>query len=220
MSTVPETLTRTVQLAQLRLEERSRDVHRDLTDATSLHNRVQALFPDNLGPQPRAATNTLFRVEREAAGPVLLIQSTLPINRNGLPAGYARDIAYRDLNPLLDWAAEGRVVRYRVDAHPSMSQSLPGQRGKRVPLRGEEALQWWERQAGKAGLDNQLALDIPQPDVRARRGSAKPVRYSVIRFEGVARVIDPIALRETITTGIGRGRAYGLGLLSIAPYRP
>ncbi|MGW6940014.1 type I-E CRISPR-associated protein Cas6/Cse3/CasE [Streptomyces xanthophaeus] len=220
MTTVPASLAQTVQLAQLRLEERSRDVHRDLTDATSLHNRVQALFPDNLGPQPRAATNTLFRVEREAAGPVLLIQSTLPINRNGLPAGYARDVGYRDLGPLLDWAAVGRMVRYRIDAHPSMSQSVPGQRGKRIALRGEEALQWWERQAGKAGLENQLALDIPQPDVRARRGAAKPVRYSVIRFEGVARVTDPDALRESVTTGIGRGRAYGLGLLSIAPYRP
>ncbi|MEU6867755.1 type I-E CRISPR-associated protein Cas6/Cse3/CasE [Streptomyces sp. NPDC046876] len=219
MSTVPQALTQTVHLAQLRLEERSREVHRDLTDATSLHNRVQALFPDNLGPQPRAATNTLFRVEREQSGPVLLVQSTLPINRSGLPAGYARDIDYRDLGPLLDWGREGRVVRYRIDTHPSMSQSVPGQRGKRIPLRGEEALQWWERQAVKAGLENQLALDIPQSDVRARRGAAKPVRYSVIRFEGVARITDPAALRAAITSGIGRGRAYGLGLLSIAPYR-
>lgn len=219
MTTAPTAATQTVHLAQLRLEARSREVHRDLKDAARLHTTVQALFPDALGPTPRRATNTLFRVEREQTGALLLIQSTLPINRNALPSGYASRVEYRDLGPLLDWVDEGRAVRFRIDANPLKSVRVPGlQRGKRVPVSGEEALTWWGRQAGRAGLSNHFVLDLPQPDVLGSH-SESSIRLRAMRFEGVATVTDPEALRTAIITGIGRGRAYGLGLLSIAPYR-
>ncbi|MFE0104541.1 type I-E CRISPR-associated protein Cas6/Cse3/CasE [Streptomyces sp. NPDC059009] len=220
MTTAPVQPTTALHLAQLTLEARSRDVHRDLKDATRLHHTVQALFPDALGTTPRAATHTLYRVEREQTGATLLIQSTLPINRNALPAGYARQVDHRDLAPLLHWITEGRLVRYRIDANPIKTVPVPGQRGKRVPVAGDEALAWWQRQAAKAGLASQLVLDLPQPDVLATRGEAKRIRLRAIRFEGVATVTDPDALRTAITSGIGQGRAYGLGLLSLAPYRP
>lgn len=221
MTTAPTAVTQTVHLARLHLEARSRVVHRDLKNATRLHATVQALFPDALGPAPRTATNTLYRIEREQAGALLLIQSTLPINRNALPSGYASQVEYRDLGPLLNWVDEGRVVRFRIDANPIKSVPVPGaRRGKRVPVSGEEALAWWERQAGRAGLANQLVLDLPQPDVLGSRTEAKRIRLRAMRFEGVATITDPEALRTAITTGIGQGRAYGLGLLSIAPYRP
>ncbi|MBO0657264.1 type I-E CRISPR-associated protein Cas6/Cse3/CasE [Streptomyces triculaminicus] len=220
MTTAPAAPTRTLHLAQLHLEARSRAVHQDLNDATKLHNTVQSLFPDTLGDTPRAATHTLFRLEREQAGAVLLIQSTLPINRNALPRGYAHHLAHRDLGPLLDWITEGRLVRYRIDANPIKTTFVRGQRGKRTPVTGAEALAWWERQAHKAGLANQLALDLPQPPVRGTRNNSKPILLRAMRFEGVATVTDADALRAAITVGIGQGRAYGLGLLSIAPYRP
>ncbi|MGW3361034.1 type I-E CRISPR-associated protein Cas6/Cse3/CasE [Streptomyces bungoensis] len=219
MTTAPAPPVQTVHLARLHLQARSRDVHRDLKDATRLHQTVQRLFPDTLGAAARAATNTLFRVEREQSGAVLLIQSTLPINHNALPTGYASHVEYRDLSPLLGWVNEGRVVRFRIDANPTKCVRVPGARGKRVPLSGEEAHSWWARQADLAGLASQVVLDLPQPDVFASRSEAKPIRLRAIRFEGVATVTAPDALRTAITTGIGKGRAYGLGLLSIAPYR-
>lgn len=218
----------TVHLARLRLAARSRQVHRDLGDAARLHTTVQSLFPDALGAAPRAATNTLFRVEREQSGASLLIQSTLPINRNALPTGYADSVEYRDLTPLLDWIEPDRIVRYRIDANPSKQVRTPGtnQRGRRTPLFGSDAIAWWEQRARQAGLHCALTLDIAQPPILASRGKAadgnnsKGVRLSAVRFEGVATVTDPDTLRAAITAGIGQGRAYGLGLLSIAPHQP
>ncbi len=218
--------TTTLHLARLRLSARSRDVHRDLRDVGKLHDRVQSLFPDQLGPTPRRATHTLFRLESEQTGANLLVQSTLPINRNALPPGYADSVEHRDIGPLLNWLTEGRVVRYRIDANPIKAVRTPQQRGRRVPLHGDEAVAWWHRKGGMAGLDASLILDMPQHQFVGRQGTDEggkkraPVRLNAIRFEGVATVIDPEALREAITQGIGQGRAYGLGLLSVAPHRP
>ncbi|MEU6595212.1 type I-E CRISPR-associated protein Cas6/Cse3/CasE [Streptomyces sp. NPDC046881] len=219
--TIPASATTTVRLARIALNPRSRDVHHDLRDHTALHRRVAALFPDQAGTSPRTAHNVLYRLEREHAGATLLIQSTgITINRNALPANYTTaDVDYRELNPLLDWATPGRTIRYRIDANPSKAERIPGRRGRRVPLTGEAALAWWERKATHAGLTPQLILDTPQPPVLASRGEKKRARLDVTRFDGIATITDTQALRQAITTGIGHGRAYGLGLLSIAPHR-
>lgn len=49
--------------------------------------------------------------------------------------------------------------------------------------------------------------------------SRKKVRHARTRFDGTAAVIDADLLRAKITEGIGRGKAYGCGLLTIAPAR-
>ena len=211
-------------LAQLRLNGRSGAVHHDLGDAGRLHRRVQSMFPDTT---PRTGTSTLYRLEREPSGPVLLVQSMIPVNSKALPAGYTTGVDHRDLAPLFAWIANGLTLRYRIDANPIKAPRAADsrERGRRVPLLGEEAVAWWERKAAAAGLLAQLILDTPQQPLLADRGTDgddKPqrrARLGMVRFEGVATVTDPDALRTSLTHGIGQGRAFGAGLLSIAPYR-
>ncbi|MEV6810061.1 type I-E CRISPR-associated protein Cas6/Cse3/CasE [Streptomyces sp. NPDC051132] len=45
----------------------------------------------------------------------------------------------------------------------------------------------------------------------------KPVTVVTVTFEGRLEITDPDALRRTLTQGIGRARAYGCGLLTLAP---
>ncbi|MER5859793.1 type I-E CRISPR-associated protein Cas6/Cse3/CasE [Streptomyces sp900105245] len=51
-----------------------------------------------------------------------------------------------------------------------------------------------------------------------RRG--KPVTVLTVTFDGQLEITDPDALRRTLTQGIGRARAYGCGLLTLAPITP
>lgn len=68
--------------------------------------------------------------------------------------------------------------------------------------------------------------EVSVQDVRSlafdkSRGAAgrrdKPVAVVTVTFEGRLEVTDPDALRRTLTQGIGRARAYGCGLLTLAP---
>lgn len=43
------------------------------------------------------------------------------------------------------------------------------------------------------------------------------MRHSLVRYDGTATVTDPDALRAAVLAGIGRGKPYGAGLLSLAP---
>ncbi|MFD3442358.1 type I-E CRISPR-associated protein Cas6/Cse3/CasE [Streptomyces sp. NPDC058685] len=48
-------------------------------------------------------------------------------------------------------------------------------------------------------------------------GRPKPVTIVTVTFDGRLEVTDPQALRRTLTQGIGRARAYGCGLITLAP---
>jgi len=90
-----------------------------------------------------------------------------------------------------------------------------------VALTGPAAVQWWQNQASQAGLK----LDtIHATHLDAATGTKGPDKQRIhnarTRFEGTALISDPVLLRQRVEEGIGRGKAYGCGLLSLAPARP
>lgn len=223
----------TAHLTRVQINPRSREAGRDLGDAQSLHRRVMALVPDQLGADTRRTAGVLYRLERQPGSHMLLIQSTAPLDLDSLPVGYATATDDRDITTLLTWLTPGRTIRYRIDAQPLRSirtQPAPDEgprrdRGRRVPLHGPDATAWWTRKAEEAGLqiDPQAVLDTRQSDTLGWKenpntpGKLLRIWAPLTRFEGTATIADAHALRTSITTGIGRGRAYGAGLLSVAP---
>jgi CRISPR system Cascade subunit CasE len=47
-------------------------------------------------------------------------------------------------------------------------------------------------------------------------GGDTPHRFNAAMFEGLLTCTDPLQLREAVINGIGRGKAFGMGLLSLA----
>lgn len=120
-------------------------------------------------------------------------------------------------------------------------------RGKRVNITHEaDQIEWLRRKSTDAGFTllairpRPAGLPIeppspvagatttsptPIPDTRARPGGAIAGRrastgsltFGSVTLEGRLRITDPAAFLTTLQQGIGSGKAYGFGLLSIAP---
>ncbi|GAA0913334.1 MULTISPECIES: type I-E CRISPR-associated protein Cas6/Cse3/CasE [Streptomyces] len=205
----------------------SREARRDLADAVALHRRLMSLFPDGAGENPRAALGVLHRVDDAPTGPYVLLQSRHRPDLSRLPQQYGQ-AGTRPLDPLLAALRSGAHIHFRCTANPVRKPgattralyNLPAV----VPLHGAHANDWWLRQADTAGL-KVLTLNAQPLDsatgIRGHRGSSEKqrVRHARTRFDGTAVVIDPDLLRAKITDGIGRGKAYGCGLLTVAPVR-
>jgi CRISPR system Cascade subunit CasE len=193
--------------------------------AIHLHRRLMTLFPTHAGPDPRAAFGVLFRTEETTTGTSVLLQSAHKPDLARLPEGYGA-ARTRSLDQLLGALRPGLTIRYRCVASPVRK---PGATTRAyydlpavVPLTGAAADEWWLRQADTAGLKLLLHHSQPLDAVRGPRsthgpGAAQHIRHSRTRFDGTAAITDPEQLRAKITEGIGRGKAYGCGLLSIAP---
>lgn len=206
---------------QLWLTHLPLDRHRKvLGDPAAQHRLVMGLFPDGLGESPRRRAGVLYRIEQErgAAAPAMLVQSVIAPNTQRHRAARVRSML-----PVLEKLVEGTPVHYRLAAGP-MKTVLPdgaepgsGVRGVRKELRGEDAEDWWRRRAKDCGLGLELVRSSDHHFSRARRGTEGSVGYRGVCFDGVGEVVDRGALVRTLVEGVGRGRPYGLGLLSVIP---
>ncbi|MFJ7949542.1 type I-E CRISPR-associated protein Cas6/Cse3/CasE [Streptomyces sp. NPDC096354] len=223
MTATPNATTATATLTRIRLNRRSTTVRRDLSDATQLHKTVMRLAPDHLGASPRQKAGLLFRLEpaTDHTPPTLLIQSHHMPDLTRLPDTYGT-AETRNLAPMFHALTPGQRVRYRITANASASRLAPEdrhpgskKRGIVTPLHGEQALTWWHRRATAAGLTVITADATP---VRFPRRSKEPgPLHALTRFDGTATVSDPEELSHAVLHGIGRGKPYGAGLLSLAP---
>lgn len=141
---------------------------------------------------------------------------------------------------------EGQVLSFRLRANPTkriaeMTNCEDRLKGKRVGLlREEEQVAWLvrkgqEREKGRPGgfeilmkevesYDTEIHL-VPrvnvcpegtQRDRKTDNGRSHVTRHLAVRFDGLLRITDADAFRETLARGIGPGKAFGFGLLSVA----
>ncbi|MEV8391800.1 MULTISPECIES: type I-E CRISPR-associated protein Cas6/Cse3/CasE [unclassified Streptomyces] len=213
-------MTTSAFLARIQLNPHSRDVQRDLRYATEMHKTLMRMVPNDLGDTPRRDTGLLYRLDETEHASILLVQATTPLTPNRLPAGYGT-ADLKDLAPMFSALRRGLAVRYRITVNAAKRERLPledkGRRGRVIPLAGADADQWWAQRAEASGLRLHTALATTTNPVVSRRKDVNPVKHSLIRYDGSATVTDPQLLTTALLDGIGRGKSYGAGLLSLAP---
>jgi CRISPR system Cascade subunit CasE len=218
-------------LSLLRLNHRSREVQRDLANRYELHRTLMSCFPTIVGkPEARRACGLLFRLEEDERRIRILLQSLARPQASCLPTNYLLDgcmINTKDVSTAL-WSllASGSVLRFRLCANPTRRLFVPQQerrgKGARVDIRKYDELQLWlERKAAASGFElirqgsDTLSIIANTETVRARKQTAT-LTFSSVMFEGALRVTDPDRAYQAVRDGIGSGKAFGFGLLSLA----
>lgn len=175
----------------------------------------------------------------------LLVQSAVEPDWSHLPMDYlGPDIdgrgnpAVREVGALYDTQIHtGSRLRFRLRANPTRrvsprSAQHPVWHTKRVELRKEEdQLDWLARKGVQHGfrliaehiVDDQPIFSVritKQPKVFGHQqpgnGPNEALRFGAVLFEGRLEVTDAELFRAALRQGIGSGKSYGFGLLSIA----
>jgi CRISPR system Cascade subunit CasE len=100
----------------------------------------------------------------------------------------------RDYSPLLQRIEEDSLWHFRLVANPTKSVPDPngGKRGKVCAHTVPRYQKHWLQEQG--------------------------VSLLAVTYEGVLRVTDQERFREMLCRGLGRGKAYGMGLLTVVAY--
>lgn len=235
-------------LSRLILNPRHRAVWRDLSDVHAMHRTVMSGFPNVAAEgDARGRLGVLYRLETHArtGEPTLLVQSAIAPNWQQLPAGYLLDDGRpnpdcKEVGPIFDRLQAGMALTFRLHANPTRRLFTPRSsdgsrpRGKRVELRTEkEQLNWLARKGTQHGFSlvsvrATAGSAAPVPAVRTqprgkvvgRRPAGARMTFAAVTFDGVLRITDAERFRQALTGGIGSGKSYGFGLLSIAPAPP
>ncbi len=206
-------------LHRIHLNLRCREVRRDLADPYQMHSTLCRAFvhPDQKCPPGEF----LWRLEPEEAfhdAPRVLVQSRSVADWSGI--GVVNWLASApdrglDLSVKLriDSVQTGQRFRYRVRANPNVCR-----KGKRLGLfSSDEQREWFVRTGGHHGFVPDTMHLSEERMLRAEQHSGNHIHVFSVLFDGILSVVDPVPFRNAVKSGIGRGKAVGLGLFSVAP---
>lgn len=188
-------------------------------------------------------------VNRRTGSVTLLVQSMEKPDWSRLggylldPSGGEENPACKQLDHLYESITPGMTLAFRLRANPTRkidTKSGPdGERrnGRRVELTDQKGHIEWLRRKGEQGgfrllavrtappvpaeptLPNVLAMPAQKVSGDRRGKGGSHITFGAVLFDGELVVEDAEAFRRTLETGIGSGKAYGFGLLSMAPVR-
>ena len=183
-----------------------------------------------------ADSGFLFRIDPAADGrAAVLVQSAVKPDWGYAfhNAGYLL-AAPAQVKPYGARFAEGQRLRFRLVANPTRrlskhSRERDGQPvdkkwiGKRVPVPPDQLLDWLAEWRVRPDESPGFCIDKDSTTVQAgyiyvnKGGSDGGQRLRSVRYDGILEVTDPDKFRNTLLRGIGPGKAFGFGLLSVAP---
>lgn len=220
-------------LHRIHLDPRSREARRDLADPYQLHATLCRAFspPDQKCPEGEI----LWRLEPETGSdgcPCVLVQSrTIPDwDSIGVKGWLIKADSPIDLKSRLklDALTTGQRFRFRLRANPCVTRN--GKRQGLLQLVEQE--QWMKRKGLLHGFvlpefpvfnlseDGEARIDIQVSQDRMLSGlqhQGNKIRIFSVLYDGVMTVTDASAFVKVLQTGVGHGKALGLGLLSVAP---
>ncbi len=182
----------------------------------------------------------LFRIDPHSAGrTVILVQSSIKPDWDYAfhNAGYllAAPSEVRLFDPRF---TKGQHLRFRLIANPTrrLSKNSPDAKeesiGKRVPVPTNQLSDWIVRKGELGGFLVDKESTIVHPgysyfgkSYKKRNNEAQgdkkneKSRLRSVRYEGVLEVTDADLFCNTTLSGIGPAKAFGFGLLSIAPVK-
>jgi len=223
-----------VYLTRMAINTRRRGAQKLLASPQALHAAVMAGFGERRSRD--GEHRVLWRLDSYAHDRVLLYtvspdrpDFTHLVEQAGWPATPCWET--RSYQSLLDALKVGQQWRFRLTANPVRSGRREGWNDTK-PLGHvtvAQQQQWLVDRAERAGFrllpcpmgestDADRAVDLSVVDraVRRFRRQDRVVTISTATFEGSLEVTDVDAMRTTLTKGIGRAKAYGCGLLTLA----
>lgn len=218
-----------IYLSQLILNPANRMVQKELGNPYEMHRTLLQAFGTN-----RADANVLHRLDADPYSGTLslLVQSTQKPNwqrvtQKGQGNYLQAEPAAKELNLSLK---AGQFFRFRIVANPSAKRD-----GKRHALYKEEDQIRWLRTKATGSVEikrpgngfelidvnvrklgNQSGWVKPKSNGAETQGKHK-LTFQAIQFDGLLKVTDPETFSQALTHGIGPSKAFGCGLLSLAP---
>jgi len=153
-------------------------------------------------------------------------------------------VSLKDIMPAYQNLHSGQILRFRLRANPTkrIAKQEDPLKGKRVELaREDEQIAWLvrkgqEREKGMPGGFELLMEEVknlsgeiskvprvnvcPEGKQHGRKRDAAgghATTHLAVLFAGLLQVTDKNAFLETLIRGLGSGKAFGFGLLSVAP---
>lgn len=205
-------------LSRVEINMFNRQRIKDLSHLGAYHNWIESCFPDEKRNGQRL--RHLWRIDKLYGKQYLLLVSEEKPDLKKLEYyGVEKSAETKDYQPFLSRLYNGELVRFKLTANPTYRTD-----GKVYPhITISQQKEWLISRAEKAGFSilptatGGLNFDISDRQWPILYHGKRRIRLSRVTFEGVLQVTNVEQIRRTLVEGIGREKAYGMGMLTVIP---
>ena len=199
-------------LSRMVLNLKNKEALAEVSNIYELHRTIMSAFPSQSKGDPG---RVLFRVEEgtESFGKVVLIQSQYKPDWNYLRVAndyLLREPETKEYNPVV---SNGKIYRFRILGNPTVKKD-----GKRLALyNDDDQVKWISRKAESNGFTILDMVHTSKEGLKGKKpGQMEFITLHSVLFEGSLRVDDQEKFIDCLGKGIGSGKGFGFGLISIA----
>lgn len=124
---------------------------------------------------------------------------------------------------LLESLTEGQTWAFRLRANPTHRATIGGRKLVVAHATVGHQQRWLAERAERVGVNlgsgESPTMRVTDRSVLSFRRGEGRVTLGVATYDGVLTVTDPALLRTALVEGIGRAKAYGCGLMTLAAPR-
>jgi len=204
-------------LSRIQIDMKKYETMRALYNLEVLHGMIENTFS---GERQR----NLWRLDQMSGNTYLLMVSPQPPQNSRL----VEQIGMKNSNwetksyeALFDRISSGSSWHFRLVANPTKSIFEKNSvRGKvRAITIVSEQREWLKKQGKRNGFELiESGYDVVQTEWKTFKKNGRETQVISATFEGVLSVTNKEQFCHALTCGIGREKAYGMGLLTVVPY--
>lgn len=206
-------------LSRIILNQGSTVSRKALSSLFEMHRSIWKAFPDK---EDGGTGRILFRVEpiNPNKPVVILVQSEIMPDWNKVLSEFLDSFdGPKEYNPQMQ---PGMELRFRLKANPTVRRILKNNNDKDTPitkrvglLKESEQIDWLKRKAQLSGF-TLIDFRIQGSGDYECRKNGMVLSHHFVDYEGVLRIDDLGVFEAALKNGIGSGKGFGFGLLSIA----
>jgi CRISPR system Cascade subunit CasE len=214
MSKEPSVLKEPVAYASVLKLSRSDIKTLQVKDAYALHKVVYGLFEDVRTDAEKNSSVPSGIIYADQGGDFNVRQILLLSNRKPHQTPQFGEVVTK---PLYAYFLQHPHYAFQITINPTQRDN---QSRKIVAVRGREEIAAWFMQRASAAWGFSVpmeTLQVEQCSVQRFEKSGQTITHGSATLKGELSVIDREQFIKSFTQGIGRGRAFGFGLLQIVP---
>lgn len=204
---------------EIRLNSSRRATFKVLQSTEALHAMLENTLPST--PTERAS-RLLWRLDGTSTGKIVYMVTDEKPDPSGIVEsvgwpGYDSEQTVRSIeyDRLLDKLSEGDEFFFRCSVNPVKRREADR---KLVPLIKQDLVDWIAGRMTANGIviDVDSLHRVSEETDRFRKKNGHMVTLRRTTFEGRCVIADPDKARTALINGVGKGKAYGCGLITLS----
>lgn len=206
-------------LSRIKLDVLNKYTQIALVSPNKIHGAIEDSFP-RIADRSKSNRN-LWRIDHFNGETYLLLLSEEKPDFTKIVKQFCKgmeDVEIKDYDVLFKKVHNESVWRFRLVANPTKSVKCDGRRGKIVAhITPKHQMEWLKKQSEKCGfkIAAQYTSVIASGWKIFKKKNEREIRLMEATFEGILIVKDSEVFINMLKSGIGREKAYGMGLLTI-----